>query len=252
MKEEQKNNKSSIPEEETKATSGWKKFFKKKWFFPAVYLASAALILALITWYQNPDDYTMDQEEIGFDSVNYESATEENGDGEPVAEDPSNEDAILATTEVEEMMWPTAQDSETQVVLGFFDDEASDEENLGAMVEYNNSFHPSQGVSLSRQDNAESFDVLAALSGTVVDADKVPLVGNYVTIEHENGLVTVYQSLEELQVAKGDKVKQGDVIGRAGRNVFQKDLGVHVHFEVRENGVAVNPDRFFSKSDSEQ
>jgi stage II sporulation protein Q len=252
MKEEQNNNskKSSVPEEEIqKTSSGWKKFFKKKWFFPAVYLASAALILALITWYQNPDDFTMDSDELGYESVEFESTIEE--DVEQGFEDPSNEEARPVTSEVETMVWPTAKDVETQVVLGFFDDEATDEENMEAMVEYNRSFTPSQGISLSHQDPEQSFDVVAALSGTVVDTDKDPLVGHYVQIEHDDGLVTVYQSLEDVQVSKGDEVKQGDVIGRAGRNVFQKDLGIHVHFEVRKDGVAVNPDQYLSQEETE-
>jgi stage II sporulation protein Q len=250
MKEEQ-NKKPSLPEEEIKnTTSGWKKFFKKKWFFPAVYLASAALILALITWYQNPDDFTMDKEELGYESVEFESTTE---DVEQGFEDPSIREALPVASEVEKMMWPTAKDTETQVVLSFFDDAASDEENMEAMVEYNRTFHPSKGISLSHQDPEQSFDVAAALSGTVVDTDKDPLVGQYVQIEHEDGLVTVYQSLEDIQVSKGEEVKQGQVIGRAGRNVFQKDLGVHLHFEVRKDGVAVNPDQYLSQEeDSEQ
>lgn len=250
--EEQKNNlnKSSNSKEEIKQSrTGWKTFFKKKWFFPAVYLASAALILALITWYQNPNDYTMDREDLGYDTINYDSAYEQGLDH--TFDDPSVDDALPVTTTTEEMKWPVAQDEEVQVVIGYFDDNNPDEENAEAMVEYNRSFHPSQGISLSRQDG-ESFNVLAALSGKVVLADKDPLVGYFVEIEHDNGLVTVYQSLEDLQVTEGVDVKQGDILGQAGRNVFRQGQGIHLYFEVREDGKPVNPDQYLSRSQPEE
>lgn len=252
MKEEQKSKptKSSSPEEEIKTSRpGWKMFFKKKWFFPAVYLASAALILALITWYQNPNDFTMDQEDLGYDTINYDSATDKGVDQS--YEDPSLDDAVPVTTAAEEMKWPVAQNEEIQVVIGYFDDDNPDEENAEAMVEYNRSFHPSQGISLSRQDG-ETFNVIAALSGKVVLADKDPLVGYFVEIEHENGLVTVYQSLEDLQVTEGVDVKQGEILGQAGRNVFRQGQGIHVYFEVRDNGKPVNPDQYLNQSQPEE
>jgi stage II sporulation protein Q len=231
MKEEQKR-------------SGWKQFFKKKWFFPAVYLGSAALILALITWYQNPADFEISQKEYSMDdTVEKESIKEPTN--ELVVED-QGEAAVPVNATEEEMAWPMAQDEEIQVVTGFFDDNATEEAQMAAMVEYDRSYHPHQGLDLSHSEG-KAFDVQAALSGKVIKADKDPLVGNQVEIEHQNGLVTVYQSLEELKVAVGDEIKQGDVIGQAGRNVFEKALGVHVHFEVRKDGAAVNPDQFLSK-----
>jgi stage II sporulation protein Q len=51
----------------------------------------------------------------------------------------------------------------------------------------------------------------------------------------------VYQSLGEISVKAGDEVKQGALIAKAGRSELEKDLGVHLHFEVRENGTPVNP-----------
>jgi stage II sporulation protein Q len=243
MKE--KNKQTQHPEEEVKTTSGWKKMLRKKWFFPAVYLAAAALILALITWYQNPNDFAIDRDELGYDQVDFDSAPEEGVD-----QAHHDEGAVPVTSSQEEMIWPVAQDEEVQVVLSFYDDNASEEEQMNAMVEFDRSYHPSQGISISREDN-EAFDVIAALSGTVVAADKDPLVGFFVEIEHDDGLVTIYQSLEDLKVAEGDQVKQGDFLGRAGKNLFHQELGVHVHFQVRENGIAVNPDQHLAKAEEQ-
>lgn len=244
MKEEQRKTASSTAE--TTPPSRWKSFIKKKWFFPAVYLGAAALILAVIFWYQNPDDYSIDSDELPRDTTDFESAVDHEW-GEAYGEDG---ESVPVTTDSENMIWPVAQDEDVQVVLSYYDDHASEEELVNAMVEYDGSFFPSQGISLSRADD-EPFDVLAALSGTVILAEKEPLMGYVVEIEHDNGLVTAYQSLSEVNVEAGEQVAQGDTIGVAGKNEFHKELGVHVHFEVRENGVAVNPDVYLSQGEQE-
>jgi len=249
MKEEQKNQKhSSISEEIKLKQSGWKQFFRKKWFFPAVYLGLAALILALITWYQNPNNFEIATEDLGYDTITQESGDSKQPADDFLVDETTKEEAVPVNAGVEQMAWPVAQDEEVQVVLGFFDDKGTADEQAAAMVEYDRSYHPHQGIDLSRPDG-KTFDVTAAMSGTVVAATKDPLVGYFVEIEHENGLVTVYQSLDSIEVAEGDSVQQGSLLGQAGRNVFEKDLGVHLHFEVRENGVAVNPDQHLAKID---
>jgi stage II sporulation protein Q len=250
MKDEQNNQQknASVNEEEVKPNrSGWKRMFKRKWFFPAVYLAAAALILALITWFQNPNDFEFSDQDYyaPYDSVDYET------DEDYGAPDywGYGEDTVPVDSHQEQMMWPVASEEEVQVVLGFFDDNATEEEQAAAILIYENSYHPHKGINLQREDN-ESFPVLAALSGEVIAADKDPLVGYYVEIKHEDNLVTIYQSLADLQVEVGDKVSQGEPIAVAGRNIFEKEYGVHLHFEVRENGVAVNPDLYLSQEES--
>lgn len=247
MKEDQQHstNEQSLPEEEIKRTpSRWRRLVRKKWFFPAIYLASAALILALIMWYQNPNDFALDnpqQPEQGH--ISLEQAEQDPELGFESTYGAGDEEAVPVTSEAESMRWPYAEDANVHVVLGYFDDHASDEEQMAAMVEYERSFHPHQGMDFALRDG-ESFEVRAALSGKVIAADKEPLIGNYVEIEHEQGLVTVYQSLDDVQVAVGDTVKQGDRLGMAGRNVFEQGLGVHLHFEVRKDGVAVHPEEY--------
>ncbi|GAA0367425.1 M23 family metallopeptidase [Bacillus horti] len=245
MKEDQNQNnpaeeqkEEQYPNPSSTGSSGWKKMIKKKWFFPAIYLVAAALILALITWYQNPNDFAIDSNELGFDTEDDVNVGERDDDTA------LDDESMPVNTQQEDMIRPVADNVNVQVVLSYFEDVSSAEDNLQAMVEYDNTFYPSRGVSFAMEDQVESFDVHAALSGTVILADKSPLVGNYVEIEHEDGLVTVYQSLEHVQVSEGDRVQQGDVIGQAGRNELHKELGVHVHFEVHENGEPVNPNKY--------
>ena len=64
--------------------------------------------------------------------------------------------------------------------------------------------------------------------------------GNYVTIYHPNlGIATGYAHLDEIAVAVGQIVAEGEVIGLSGET--GKAFGPHLHFEVFSNGVRVDP-----------
>lgn len=63
--------------------------------------------------------------------------------------------------------------------------------------------------------------------------------GNYVRIDTEDGLKIYMCHLAERKVKSGDKVKAGDVIGVEGNTGYS--FGSHLHFEIRKNGVSVNP-----------
>ncbi len=75
------------------------------------------------------------------------------------------------------------------------------------------------------------------------------MYGNYIIIDHGNGLQTLYGHMEYLAVSQGDHVTQGQVIGKMGRtgNVRGR-TGIHLHFEVRVNGVKKNPGAYFYKN----
>lgn len=81
--------------------------------------------------------------------------------------------------------------------------------------------------------------VTAALDGVVVRSGWVGAYGYAVYIEHGDGLQTRYAHLNELLVAVGDSVRQGDVIARAGST--GASTGPHLHFEIRVKGQAVDP-----------
>jgi murein DD-endopeptidase MepM/ murein hydrolase activator NlpD len=70
--------------------------------------------------------------------------------------------------------------------------------------------------------------------------------GNHVIIDHGNGLETLYGHMTYSTVQVGEHVKQGQVIGKMGRsgNVRGR-TGIHVHFEVRLNGVKVLPSKYY-------
>lgn len=68
--------------------------------------------------------------------------------------------------------------------------------------------------------------------------------GNYIIIDHGGGLSTVYAHCQAIYVSKGQYVSKGDTIGAVGTTGWS--TGYHLHFETRENGVAVNPFNYVS------
>ena len=88
-------------------------------------------------------------------------------------------------------------------------------------------------------------NVFASSPGTVVTATWHYSYGYYVLIDHGNGSATLYAHNSKLCVSSGDKVKQGDVIAKAGST--GSSSGNHVHFEVRIGGKTQNPLNYVSK-----
>lgn len=82
--------------------------------------------------------------------------------------------------------------------------------------------------------------IRAARAGRVSVARYSPSWGNYVTIDHGDGFTTLYAHMTSaLQVSAGQSVSQGQQIGTMGTT--GSSTGVHLHFEVHQNGRRVNP-----------
>ncbi|MCL2108901.1 MAG: M23 family metallopeptidase [Oscillospiraceae bacterium] len=84
-------------------------------------------------------------------------------------------------------------------------------------------------------------NIYAVQSGTVIIATWSGGYGNYIVIDHGGGVSTLYAHMQtgSMRFSAGDTVVQGDVIGLVGSTGWS--TGPHLHFEVRENGSAVNP-----------
>lgn len=84
--------------------------------------------------------------------------------------------------------------------------------------------------------------VVAAASGTVVDAGYNSYNGNYLKISHGNGLETMYLHCSKLLVSSGARVSGGQTIARSGATGMVS--GPHLHFVVKKNGNYVNPQNY--------
>jgi len=85
--------------------------------------------------------------------------------------------------------------------------------------------------------------VRAAKSGWAVSRLDLDGYGNYVVIRHRGGYSTRYGHLEAASMRWIRKVRQGDTIGWVGcsGNARHSGIKAHLHFEIRKNGIAIDP-----------
>lgn len=89
---------------------------------------------------------------------------------------------------------------------------------------------------------AAGSPILAAAGGVVSVAELHSEYGKMIDVNHDNGLTTRYAHLSNIKVKAGDIVLKGQHIGDLGAT--GRATGPHLHFEVRENSVPLNPNRF--------
>ena len=81
--------------------------------------------------------------------------------------------------------------------------------------------------------------VVSALGGVVQTVGHSNVRGNFVVVNHGNGLTTKYQHLSRINVAQGNRVTEGQRIGNVGNTGVS--TGPHLHFEMALNGRNFNP-----------
>ena len=86
--------------------------------------------------------------------------------------------------------------------------------------------------------------VSASAPGTVVKSAFEALVGNVVVVDHGAGYRSMYAHLSDRAVEEGALVAKGDLLGKVGAS--GRTTGPHLHYEVRVNGLPVNPARFLN------
>ena len=94
--------------------------------------------------------------------------------------------------------------------------------------------------------HGENRTIVAAFAGKVVkvrNQGRRKGYGRYVILDHGNGLTTLYAHLERWKVKVGDELQAGDTIGIGGNS--GRSFGAHLHFEMRYNGVYINPETVY-------
>lgn len=105
----------------------------------------------------------------------------------------------------------------------------------GIITQYPVSYH--MGVDIA---NSSLPPVVAGDGGSVSYAGCLRYgYGCHVIVNHADGYQTLYAHLSSYSVSVGDKVGRGQVIGKVGST--GRSTGAHLHFEVRKNGVLLNP-----------
>ncbi|WP_166786708.1 M23 family metallopeptidase [Jeotgalibacillus salarius] len=212
-------------------SESFKKFFKKRWAVPAVYLGCGALAVGTVFFIQGQKSSEVAEQSTESEYV-YQEETPDYTYG------PGNQETVEVNQSTETLSLPVSNPDAVTVHKAFYDQTADASEQQESLVVVNQTYYPNLGVDLVQ--DGEPFEVVAAMSGKVTLVEEDPFIGNAVEIEHD-GYVTRYQAIEDIAVAEGEEVRQGQVIAQAGVSELNPEAGLHVHFEVKKDGQAIDP-----------
>ncbi len=126
----------------------------------------------------------------------------------------------------------------------FYDNQDNEENQQNSIIYHENTYMQNSGIDFTSN---EAYDVLSILDGEVIEVNQEELLGNIVTIRHSNDIISIYQSISEVSVKKGDHVTRGQIIGKSGSCELNKEIANHLHFELSIKGQIVNPTNYFDK-----
>lgn len=126
----------------------------------------------------------------------------------------------------------------------FYEKDASEESQQNSIIYHEGIYMQNSGIDY-RAD--EQFDVVAAISGVVTNVNEDALLGKTIEVRTSTDLITVYQSLGEIAVKKGDTITQGQIIGKSGTCPLNSDVKQGLHFEMYKNGQVFNPNKYYDK-----
>lgn len=139
---------------------------------------------------------------------------------------------------------PYSNDDVT-IVKGYYNYLADSDQQRNAIIYHDNTYIQNSGVDYGRK---EVFDVMSILDGEVINVKEDDLLGKSIEIRHTNELLSIYQSLSEVSIKKGDKVMKGQIIAKTGTSNIDVSLGNHLHFELFYQGKVVNPEEYYDKN----
>ena len=99
--------------------------------------------------------------------------------------------------------------------------------------------------------SSNKFNVLAVLDGTVKKVKDDEIMGKIIEVEHDNNVISIYQSVDSVNVSPGQKVTQGQIIAQAANNPIVDANAYALHFEVYKNGQLINPESFYKMTKQE-
>ncbi len=140
-------------------------------------------------------------------------------------------------------------DASVTIGKSYYDYKADKTVQEKSIIYHDDTYMQNSGVDFI---STNTFDIISVLDGTVSDVKEDETLGKIVEIKHNNDYISIYQSLSEVSVKKGDTVKQGQVIGKSGTNELDKEIGNHLHFEFYVNGQIVDPTLYLNKELTKQ
>ena len=124
----------------------------------------------------------------------------------------------------------------------YYNKDESEENQINSLLYYKDTYMQNTGVLYTGE---AEFDVVSVLDGEVTSVTKDEILGNVVEVSHSTNLITIYECLGEVSVKPGDKISQGDKIGKSGSVDIDEGYGNALIFEVNLKGEIINPNDFY-------
>lgn len=131
-------------------------------------------------------------------------------------------------------------DDRVSVNIHFYSKDADEVTQQNSLIYYENTYLPNTGL-LYASD--EQFNVLNAFDGKVTDILDDEFFGKVVVVEHTTTLRTYYYGLSNIEVAVGDEIDTGAIIGVSNNNEIMNNKKTFL-FEVYHNNELINPEAF--------
>lgn len=131
------------------------------------------------------------------------------------------------------------------VYRNYYEYNGDNEGQENSIIFYENTYMQNSGIDYCSSDE---FDVISILPGEVIDIKDDNIVGTTITIRHSNELISVYQSVSNVNVKVNDTVVQGQIIAKSGKSNLSLEKDNNLHFELYYKGVIVNPSEYYDKS----
>ena len=208
--------------------------FSGKGYYIALILCAAAIGISGYLYYQNANDQ----------DTQLQQPTQDVG-----ALNPTDDVQVVAPTEKPtDTTNPNAAEGKKPIKTGMPVQGQTIAEYAMDCLTYNETtrdWRVHNGIDIAAEAGTQ---VLAAADGTVYTTYEDDAMGTTVVIQHENGYVTTYSSLDKkLSVKAGDTVKLGQAIGTVSNTaLLESAIGDHLHFSVTRNDEPVDPAEFLN------
>ncbi len=228
------------------------KNFTKKWFYIAVAIGVVfAIITTLIAIFRSVDDTIDTSEFVDSDflqtaekksdikkepdmNMDSEGQTKKNKDKDDDKDDKEASASVENPPKKENQSLEFLKPVEGKILQKHSNDELVEWKVLG-------SFKTHDGIDIESKKNTP---VKAVADGTISDiTNEEDTWGICITIDHKNGLQSIYKGLsDQLQVKLDQKVKAGDVIGTLGSKIeVENNFNDHLHFMMKKDDQWVDP-----------
>lgn len=235
---EKKNNKSLL------------NFIKKNLYYLVigVSLVIIATVIAIVLFTNKPnqaitpnESYVESEKPSNAGEKNSEKTSEKPNESDKESDDPKPDDEKKSDEPAVNKIVFTLPVATSTVIKGYTSSTVVFNKTLGVYTGH-------MGIDFAADAGTA---VVAAYDGTIESIVTSYLQGTTITIDHGNGLKSIYNSIDaDENLPEGKKVKKGDKIGEVSDNNRQeyKD-GPHLHFEVVENGKKIDPETYLLTSE---